>query len=119
MSESGVTILMSAIPGVRILGEEELEDGSMVALRKGGDEILFASWENDEKEHPKGMVWIPVSEFSPDPEAIRPPEIQEGPDPALPDDAPESAPAEDGTSEKPGNPFGRNLRKRPGLDKSR
>lgn len=108
--QDGITMLVSPIPGVRLVGEKDQEDGSMIALRKSGDEILFASWdaESEESERGRGMVWIPVGEFSPDPESIRPPDIgvEE-----------EEEPQEGDTKEKPGNPFGRGLRRRPGLDK--
>ena len=112
--DSGVTFLMTAIPGQRIVNEKDLddgfEDGSVLALRKGGDEVLFASWD---LEKPKGMTWIPVGEFSPDPEAIQPPGLEQ------PADEPEQ-PAEDGPSERPSaaGPFGRGggLRRRPGVE---
>jgi len=108
-----ITMLVSPIPGIRLVEGKDSEDGSMIALRKSGDEILFASWETEspESDRGRGMTWIPVGEFSPDPESIRPPEILEE---TGEEEAEEQA---DGTKEKPGNPFGgqRGLRKRPGL----
>jgi hypothetical protein len=102
--ESGITFLPVPIPGIRLSGNAgDGEDGSMIALRRGGEEILFASWEVDEVEgsddaKARGMVWVPVGEFSPDPEAIRPPDIGV-------DDLPaEEQP--DGTAEREGSPFG-------------
>jgi len=103
--ESGIQVLMTPLPGRRLIDGKDPEDGSILAYRKGGDEGLFASW-NAEEDQP--MAWIPVGEFSPDPEAIRPPEIVEGEE--------EPTPAEDGTTEKPvvQGPFGRGgLRRRP------
>jgi len=112
--DSGVTFLMTAIPGQRIIqgkDPDEFEDGSVLALRKGGDEVLFASWDLEES---KGMAWIPVSEFSPDPEAIRPPDIEQ------PADEPEQPADETGPTERRSDagPFGRTsgLRRRPGVD---
>ncbi len=100
MSTNGLMILMTPLPGQRIVDGQEPEDGSILAYRKDGDEGLFASWFIDEDENKPGkpMVWIPISEFSPDPEAIRPPEIVEG-----------EAPTEEGTTERPvvEGPFGR------------
>ncbi len=104
--DNGVTMLITPIPGVRLVegGDQEADNsGSILAFRKGGDEALFASWDGS-KDVP--MVWIPISEFSPDPESIMPPDI-------VPSDEPE----QEGTTEKPGNPFGKGgPRKRPGLE---
>jgi hypothetical protein len=106
--DSGITVLMTALPGQRVTDEKNPEDGSVLAYRKGGDEALFASWDTDSAQ---GMAWIPVGEFSPDPEAIRPPDIEE---PAEPEQA------EDGTTERPSTagPFGRRsgLPRRPGVE---
>jgi hypothetical protein len=104
--DHGITMLVAPLPGIRIIeGNDEGESGSVLGFRKGGDEVLFASW-NDDKDVP--MVWIPLGEFSPDPEAIMPPDI-------VPAEI-EEAPAGEGTTEKPGNPFGRGPKKRPGLE---
>jgi hypothetical protein len=102
----GVTMLVSPLPGVRLIdGDDEGEDGSVLGFRKGGDEVLFASWDT-EKNVP--MAWIPIAEFSPEPSAVIPPDYEDAP------------PAEGGdqTTERPGSPFGRSgPRKRPGLEK--
>jgi hypothetical protein len=74
MTNPGIQVLLQPLPGQRLVEGAEPEDGSILAYRKDGDEGLFASWDVD---HSKPMVWIPVGEFSPDPEAIRPPEIDE------------------------------------------
>lgn len=102
----GVTMLVAPLPGVRLVdGNEDGEDGSALGFRKGGDEVLFASWDT-EKNVP--MAWIPVGEFSPEPSAIIPTDYEEAPGEGQPD----------GTSEKSGSPFGRGgPRKRPGLEK--
>lgn len=112
--DSGVTFLMTPIPGQRIVDGKEpddWEDGSVLALRRNGDEVLFASWDVDS---PKGMAWIPVAEFSPDPEAIQPPGLEHG------EDQPEQPADETGASERPSTagPFGRGggLRRRPGVE---
>jgi hypothetical protein len=104
--ENAIQVLMSPLPGQRLIEGQEAEDGSILAYRKCGDEGLFASWFLDEDENKPGkpMVWIKISEFSPDPEAIRPPEIMEGnPEENPPQDA------GDGTQERPivEGPFGR------------
>lgn len=109
--DSGITVLMTALPGQRITDEKDPENGSVLAYRKGGDECLFASWDAEES---KGMAWIPVSEFSPDPEAIMPPDIEDQPQ------EPETE-TTDGTTERPSapGPFGRgpsSLRRRPGVE---
>lgn len=110
--ESGITVLMTALPGRRLIDGKDPEDGSVLAYRKAGDEALFASWDADED---RGMTWIPVGEFSPDPEAIRPPDLT--------DDPQEPQPSADGsgTSERPvtHGPFGRGsrLRSRPEVEK--
>jgi len=80
MESGGIQVLMSPVPGQRVTEGKDPEDGSILAFRNGGEECLFASWEADEKdeERGRGMAWIPVGEFSPDPEAIRPPEIVDG-----------------------------------------
>lgn len=114
MSNVGITVLMQPLPGQRIGDGAEPEDGSVLAYRKDGDECLFASWHIDEDEEKPGrpMVWIPVGEFSPDPEAIRPPEIVDGAE-SEPSDAP-------GIQERPSveGPFGRprSRSKRPEAD---
>ncbi len=106
----GLTILPVAMPGQRITDEKNPEDGSILACRKDGDEVLFASWN---PEMPVGMIWIPVGEFSPDPESIRPPDIDET--------GGEDVQAEDGTNTEerpaPHGPFGKGgLRRRPSVD---
>lgn len=104
MAESGMTVLMTPLPGQRLIVDQDPEDGSVLAYRKGGDEALFASWDADVS---KGMTWIPVSEFSPDPEAIRPPEIIE-------EEQPQESTDGSGTTERPivEGPFGRGARGR-------
>ena len=101
-----IKLLMTPLPGVRLFpGEEakEPEPGSIIAFRKGGDECLYASGGEEER----GLAWIPVGEFSVDPEAVTPPEFV---------DDPSHLPAEDlqaDDGKKPGRtPFGR---KRPEL----
>lgn len=102
MSNVGITVLMHPLPGQRVVEGQEPEDGSILAYRKDGDEGLFASWFVDEDKPGKPMVWIPVGEFSPDPEAIRPPEIIEEP-------GAEGEPQGEGASEHSveSGPFGR------------
>lgn len=68
-----VTLLLQALPGLRLLGEGKTEEGSIIALRRDGDECLYVPRTEDEK----GMTWIPVAEFSVDPEAVTPPEFLE------------------------------------------
>lgn len=110
--DSGITVLMTPIPGQRIVDEKDPDDGfhngSVLAFRNGGEECLFASWD---VETPKGMTWIPVVEFSPDPEAIMPPDLDESQD-QTEQEGPE------GTTERPApaGPFGRGLRRRPGVE---
>jgi hypothetical protein len=110
---SGIQVLMAPLPGQRIVNakdpEDGYEDGSVLAYRKDGDEVLFASWDVEE---PKGMVWIPVVEFTPDPEAIQPPDLADVEQPV------EESTDGTGTSEKPqSSPFGRGgLRRRPGVE---
>lgn len=111
MSESGITVLLTVLPGQRIFSDQTSEDGSVLAYRKGGDEVLFASWfidEEDENKPGKGMVWIPVGEFSPDPEAIKPPNLLQ--------EEEETPPGGDGPTETESEtgPFGR-----PGRGRSR
>jgi hypothetical protein len=109
--DNGITVLMTALPGQRVTDEKSPEDGSILAYRKNGDEVLFASWD---AETSKGMVWLPVGEFSPDPESIQPPDLEQpGQEPAEPE--------ADGTTERPSTagPFGRgsgSLRRRPGVE---
>jgi hypothetical protein len=114
--QDGVTMLVSPLPGVRLIEESDGEDGSILAFRKGGDEVLFTSWDT---ETPKGMTWIPVREFSPDPEAVRPPDI-------FPAET-EEQPTEEETTETEGDttrektsqsgPFGKGgLRRRPQVE---
>lgn len=109
--DSGITVLMTALPGQRIVDANDPDngfvDGSILAYRKSGDEVLFASWDLDK---PSGMVWVPVGEFSPDPEAIQPPGIGE--------DNPEPEAETEGPTERPSaaGPFGRGLRRRPGVE---
>jgi len=66
-----VTMLVNALPGLRLLGEEKTEEGSIIALRREGDECLYVP----RTENEKGMCWIPVGEFSVDPEAVTPVEF--------------------------------------------
>jgi hypothetical protein len=114
MSDSRIVVLPIPLPGQRIFGDgQDPEDGSILAYRKEGDEGLFASWflDEDETKPGKPMVWIPVGEFSPDPEAIRPPEIVE---------EAEGQPSDEGATERPSEqgPFGRprgGRSKRPGI----
>lgn len=109
--DSGITVLMTALPGQRITDEKNPEDGSVLAYRKAGDEALFASWDTQTSQ---GMAWIPVGEFSPDPEAIRPPDLND------PETEQEPEQEEDGTTERPSSsgPFGRRggLPRRPGVE---
>lgn len=115
--ESGLTVLMAPLPGQRIVEGADPEDGSILAYRKGGDEGLFASWFIDDNEDKPGrpMVWIPISEFSPDPEAIRPPEIVEEGQEQIQESTDGT-----GTQDRPivEGPFGRGrgLRRRPGAE---
>lgn len=73
--EPQITMLLNPLPGIRVVDGQEDEDGSIVAFRKGGDEALFASWDVDTA---KGMKWIPIEEFSVDPEAVKPADLDEG-----------------------------------------
>lgn len=114
MSDLRIVVLPIPLPGQRILEGQDPEDGSILAYRKEGDEGLFASWFLDEDENKPGkpMVWIPVGEFSPDPEAIRPPEIVE--------EGEEQPSGEEGATERSSEqgPFGRprgGRSKRPGV----
>ena len=111
MESGGIQVLITPLPGQRITRDTEPEDGSVLAYRNNGDECLFASW--DDGETPRGMAWIPVGEFSPDPEAIRPPDIEEAPG--------EGTPIDDGTGTTetdPGHgPMGGRSGGRPGLRK--
>lgn len=83
-----VTLLLQALPGLRLLGEEKTEEGSIIALRRDGDECLYVPRTEDEK----GMEWIPIAQFSVDPEAVTPVEFVE------------EAPAEGETVEEGGEP---------------
>lgn len=96
-----VTMLVNALPGLRLLGEGKTEEGSIIALRREGDECLYVPRTEDEK----GMVWIPVGEFSVDPEAVTPVEFLDEPG--------EETPGEEGGEGgeptevlKKGTPFG-------------
>jgi hypothetical protein len=106
MADIGIMVLMAPLPGQRLVDGAEPEDGSILAYRKNGDEGLFASWFIDDREDKPGrpMVWIPIGEFSPDPEAIRPPEIVETGEPQETDDGSQERPVEEG-------PFGRGRRR--------
>jgi hypothetical protein len=108
--DSAITMLMTPLPGRRLVDGQESEDGSIIGFRKNGDEALFVSW-NAEEDTEKGMQWIPVSEFSPDPEAVRPPEVTEEGEGAVPseDQLPTEVPVKKG-------PFGRGVRRRPELE---
>ncbi len=108
--DGSITMLMQPLPGIRLTTGKE-DDGSILGFRHGGDEVLFASWHDVEAEE-KAMEWIPIAEFSPDPEFFRPPDIEP---------QPEEQPTEaaDGTQERPveSGPFGGGVRRRPGLRK--
>lgn len=71
--EGKVTLFLQALPGIRLLGEGKTEEGSIIALRRDGDEALYVPRTEEEK----GMTWIPVGEFSVDPEAVTPVEFLE------------------------------------------
>ncbi len=109
-----VTMLVNALPGLRLLGEGKTEEGSIIALRRDGDECLYVPRMEDEK----GMVWIPVGEFSVDPEAVTPPEFLEEPAPGegepVVDGEPTAVEAEQPPTERPSRtgPMGRALRRR-------
>lgn len=113
MSASSVQILLAPLPGQRVVEGEDPEDGSVLAYRKDGDEALFASWYIDEDENKpgKGMVWIPVGEFSPDPEAIKPAALMEE-EPGGEDQPASEQPSESGPFGRP-RPRGRS--QRPGV----
>lgn len=106
--ENRVTLLLQPLPGLRLIEGGTTEEGSIVALRKDGDECLYVSG----GEEDKGMVWIPVGEFSVDPEAVTPPDFFEEPQPG--GEAPAEGGEEQPVSEKPSRsgPMGR-LRRRP------
>ncbi len=57
-----ITMLISPLTGLRLIPDKDPEAGSVIAFRKGGDEALFASWDEE-----RGMEWIPVGEFCMDP----------------------------------------------------
>ncbi|MGI0148685.1 MAG: hypothetical protein ACREDF_04035 [Thermoplasmata archaeon] len=102
-----VTLLVNALPGLRLFQEGKTEEGSIIALRRDGDECLYVP----RTEEDKGMDWIPVREFSVDPEAVTPVEFLEDPQPGE-GEAPE---AEEGAVEVPSRkgPFGgRQLKRR-------
>lgn len=106
---SEITLIVNPQPGVRLLGGNAVEDGAILAFRKGGDEVLFGSLSDDNRP----LVWIPVGEFSIDPGAIEPVEIEPGGG-EEPDDRREEEPAEEppqGPAEEPQSegttPFGR------------
>ena len=68
-----VTMLVTPLPGLRLLGGGKTEDGSIIALRRDGEECLYVPRTEDER----GMCWIPIGEFSVDPEAVPPVEFLE------------------------------------------
>lgn len=92
MESGGIQALITPLPGQRISDKENPDDGSVLAYRKDGEECLFASWNAEE---PQGMIWIPIGEFSPDPEAIQPPDIVQENEEGQPDNSgtTESAPS--------------------------
>lgn len=45
------------------------EEGAILAVRKDGDEVLFASAESTEEDR-RPLAWIPLEEFSVNPVAI-------------------------------------------------
>lgn len=107
--ENQVTMLITPLPGLRLLGgDAEPEQGSILAFRKNGDEGLFASW-NDEEGQEKGLAWIPIGEFSVNPDAVSPPEIEEEPVPGEEEQPGEEQPPTERKSRS--GPFG-SLRRR-------
>lgn len=119
MESGGIQVLMAALPGQRVTPGLDVEDGSVLAYRGNGDECLFASWEDDPKDpnRGKGMVWIPVGEFSPDPEAIKPPDIVETTESEPIDDGTGTTEADPGHGPMGGASGGRSgLRKRPTVE---
>jgi hypothetical protein len=110
--ESGVTLLIHPLPGVRIVPDGKKEAGSIIALRRDGDECLYVP----DTEEEKGMEWLPIGQFSVDPEAVAIPdlepavaEVEPGTEPIeeqpQTDEPAESAPVRKG-------PFGRGLKRR-------
>lgn len=71
--DNRITLFIQPLTGLRLLGEEKTEEGSIIALRKDGDECLYVPRTEDER----GMTWIPIGEFSVDPEAVTPVEFSE------------------------------------------
>jgi hypothetical protein len=111
MSENRVTLLIQALPGLRIIDEGKTEEGSILALRHDGDECLYTPTTGDTK----GMEWIPVGQFSVHPDAVTPVELlerEEGEEEMVEGDEEGGEPAE--KSSRSG-PFGHNLRRRPEL----
>ncbi len=108
------------LPGSRKIGTGQYEDGSILAFRKDGEEVLYAS-QSDER---KGLIWIPVTEFIVNPAEIEPLEEEApageesvpGEEPAGPEEKvptgeePASDSAELTEAPAPDGPF---LRKRP------
>lgn len=107
--QDGITMLIAPLPGVRLGENKELDqDGSILGFRKNGDEVLFTSWDVEDRG---GMQWIPVTEFAPEPDSVMPPEV-------LAEQQTEEV-VEEGAAEKPSSsgPFGRGgLRRRPELE---
>ena len=106
--DGAITMLMQPMPGIRLTPGKE-DDGSIVGFRRGGDEVLFVSWHDAEREE-RPMEWLPLAEFSPDPEYVRPPDVEPAGEPATE--------ADDGTTEhqSQAGPFGGGgVRRRPGL----
>jgi hypothetical protein len=105
-----ITMLVTPLPGLRLMGEgKEPEDGSIIAFRKDGDECLYVP--HDEK----GMEWIPVGQFSVDPEAVAPIEYEEEPGEVPAEETPAEEPREIPTRK---SPFGGRPLKRRGTSGS-
>jgi hypothetical protein len=68
-----VTLLVQPLPGLRLMEDGKTEEGSIIALRREGDECLYVPWSE------KGMCWIPIGEFSVDPAAVTPIDLLEEP----------------------------------------
>jgi hypothetical protein len=97
-----VTMFVNALPGLRLLGEGKTEEGSIIALRREGDECLYVPRTEDEK----GMSWIPVSEFSVDPEAVTPVEFLDETPPGEGEEQPEGEGGEPTEVPSKRGPFG-------------
>jgi len=99
-----ITMLLTPLTGLRLIPDKDPEAGSVIAFRKGGDEALFASWDEE-----RGMEWIPVGEFCMDP----PEGYDEGQPPAE-----EQPTGEEPVTEVPTrkSPFGGGVRRRKELE---